>query len=76
MPAEQECRQQDLFRRFVEESIESDGRVSDELIDERRQELFISRGEAKSVMANCIEESRRHLNYCPNCGSKLPGGGT
>jgi len=69
-------RQQDLFRRFVEESIESDGGVSEELIDERRQELFISRGEAKSLITNCIEESQRHLNYCPNCGSKLPGGGT
>ena len=69
-------RQQDLFRRFVEQSIESDGGVSEELIDHRRQELFISRGEAKSVIANCIEESQRHINYCPNCGSKLPGGGT
>jgi voltage-gated potassium channel len=69
-------RQQELFRRFVEENIKSDGGASEELIDQRRQELFISRGEAKSVIANCIEESQRRINYCPNCGSKLRGGST
>ncbi len=69
-------RQRELFRRFVEENIKSDGSVSEELIDQRRQELFISRGEAKSVIANCIEESQRQINYCPNCGSKLRGGST
>ena len=66
-------RQQDLFRRFVEDSIEAEGGLSEELVEQRRQELFISRGEAKSVIANCIEESQRQTNFCPNCGSKLPG---
>lgn len=66
-------RQQDLFRRFVEEGIEVDGGVSEELVEQRRQELFISHSEAKSVIANCIEESQRAIKYCPNCGTKLPG---
>ena len=65
-------RQQDLFRRFVEDSIEAGGGVSEELVEQRRQELFISRGEAKSVIANCIEQSQRQTKFCPNCGSKLP----
>ena len=69
-------RQQDRFRRFVEDSIEVEGGVSEELVEQRRQELFISRGEAKSVIANCVEESQRQTNFCPNCGSKLPGGKT
>ena len=66
-------RQQDLFRRFVEESIEAHGSISEELVEQRRQELFISRGEAKSIIAICIEESQRTINYCPSCGKKLPG---
>jgi voltage-gated potassium channel len=66
-------RQQDLFRRFVEESLETDGSVSEELFEQRRQELFISHSEAKSIIANCIEDSQRQTNFCPNCGSRLPG---
>lgn len=66
-------RQQDRFRRFVEDSIEVEGGVSEELVEQRRQELFISRGEAKSVIANCVEESQRQTNFCPKCGSRLPG---
>jgi len=66
-------RQQDLFRQFVEQSIEAEGGVSEELVEQYRQELFISRGEAKAIIANSIEESQRQLKYCPNCGSKLPG---
>lgn len=65
-------RQQDLFRRFVEENLDADGSISEELLEQRRQELFISRGEAKSVIADCIEESQRTINYCPGCGKKLP----
>jgi len=61
-------RQQDLFRRFVEQSIEAEGSVS----EVHRQELFISPGEAKAIIANSIEESQRQMNYCPKCGSKLP----
>lgn len=66
-------RQQDLFHRFVEESFEAEGGVSEELAEQYRQELFLSRGEAKAIIANCIEESQRQANFCPNCGSKLPG---
>jgi voltage-gated potassium channel len=65
--------QRDLFRRFVEESIEDHGSISEELVEQRRQELFISRGEANSIIAMCIEDSQRTLNYCPSCGKKLPG---
>ena len=66
-------RQQDMFRRFVEESIAADGGVSEERMEQLRQELYISRGEAKSIIANCIEDSKRIVKFCPSCGSKLPG---
>ena len=65
-------RRQALFRRFVEESIEAHGELSEELVEQRRQDLFISRAEANSVIANCIDESQRVLNFCPSCGTKLP----
>jgi voltage-gated potassium channel len=45
-------RQQELFRRFVEESIEADGGISEELVAQRRQDLFISRAEANSIIAS------------------------
>ena len=64
-------RQQDIFQRFVEENIETGGAISDELVELRRQELFISRAEAKSIIDNCIEDSQQARNFCPNCGSKL-----
>jgi len=66
-------RQQDIFRSFVEESIAADGSVAEQRMEQLRQELFISSGEAKSIIANSIEESKRVIKYCPSCGSKLPG---
>ena len=66
-------RKQELFRRFVEDSIEATGGIAEELLEQRRLELFIGRTEAKSIIANCIDESQRQLNFCPSCGSKLPG---
>ncbi len=65
-------RRQALFLRFVEENIEASGELSGELVEQRRQDLFISRVEANSIIANCIDESQRALNFCPSCGSKLP----
>jgi len=65
-------RQQDIFRRFVEDSIAVEGKVSEERVEQVRQELFISHSEAKSIIANCIEDSQRTIKFCPNCGSKLP----
>ena len=65
-------RQQELFRQFVEHEIETHGDISDQAVEHRRQQLFISRGEAKSVITNCFDQSKRKLNFCPNCGNKLP----
>ena len=56
-----------------EDNIEATGGIAEELLEQRRLELFIGRTEAKSIIANCIDESRRQLNFCPSCGSKLPG---
>ncbi len=65
-------RQQDLFRQFVEHEIEAHGEVAEDILEIRRQELFISRGEARAVIANSIYKSKRSLNFCPSCGDKLP----
>ena len=65
-------RQQAQFRRFVEQSIDASGGISDDLVEQLRQEFFISRAEATSIIANCIEEAQQRLNFCPSCGSKLP----
>lgn len=65
-------RNQDLFRHFVEEKIALDGNVPEDFIERHRLELYISRNEAKSVITNCIAESQRKVNFCPDCGSKLP----
>ncbi|MCU7917213.1 MAG: potassium channel family protein [Candidatus Thiodiazotropha sp. (ex Epidulcina cf. delphinae)] len=66
-------RQQNLFRRLVEQNIEAGNPVSEAMLEPHRIELFISRTEARSIIANCIEESQRPLNFCPECGSRLPG---
>jgi voltage-gated potassium channel len=65
-------RQQDLFRQFAEHEIRSHGKVAEEVSEVRRQELFISRGEARSIVADCIQQSKKTVNYCPSCGEKLP----
>ncbi len=65
-------RQQEQFRRFVEESIEASSGISEELVEQLRQDFFISRAEATSIISNCIEESQQRLKFCPSCGSKLP----
>lgn len=65
-------RQQDLFRRSVEQHIEAGNTDSEEELEKHRIELFISRAEATSIIASCIEESQRTLNFCPKCGGRLP----
>ena len=65
-------RQQALFRRFVEERIEDGSELSDESVEQLRQDLFINRAEARSIIANCLDESQRPRNFCPSCGSRLP----
>jgi voltage-gated potassium channel len=65
-------RQQAQFRRFVEESIDASGRISEDRVEQLRQEFFISRAEAASIVSNCIEESQQRLKFCPSCGTKLP----
>ncbi|MCG7983212.1 MAG: ion transporter [Candidatus Thiodiazotropha lotti] len=65
-------RQQDLFRMFVEKQIEKRGAVDERQVEQRRQELFISRAEARSIIASSIEALQSPLNFCPHCGKKLP----
>ncbi|MFC1748007.1 ion transporter [Pseudomonadota bacterium] len=63
--------QQTLFRRFVKESVELSGNVDEVLVEQKRLELFISRGEAKTVVAHCIEHHRNRFNFCPHCGKGI-----
>lgn len=65
-------RQQDLFRQFVEGEIKVHGKVEEGLLEMRREELFIGRGEARSIIDDSIDKSKRQLNFCPSCGEKLP----
>ncbi len=65
-------RQRDSFCRSVEDNIEANGSISEKLLEQRRQDLFISHAGANSIIANCIDESQQPLNFCPNCGRKLP----
>jgi len=65
-------RQQNLFSEFVEQEIKAHGEVTEDLVEIRRQELFISRGEARSIIANCVDKSKKQLKFCPSCGDKLP----
>ncbi len=65
-------RQQDLFRQFAEHEIKSHGKVADDVLEIRRQELLLSRGEARSIVAESLKKSKKQLNFCPNCGEKLP----
>ena len=65
-------RKQSLFRQTVEESLKNNGQISDELIEQRRQELFIGQAEANTIVSSCINESQQTLHYCPSCGKKLP----
>lgn len=66
-------RKQALFRRIMEDSIETNGEVSEELVERCRQDLFINDEQASAIVDSCIDESKRPLNYCPSCGSKLSG---
>lgn len=65
-------RQQDLFRHFVEKQIELSGSVDEQQKELRRQELFISRAEARAITAELLDERNNPANFCPNCGKKLP----
>ncbi|MES9851745.1 MAG: ion transporter [Candidatus Thiodiazotropha sp. L084R] len=65
-------RQQDLFRVFVEKQIEEQGSIGKIQVEQRRQELFISQAEARSIIASSVDEAQSPLNYCPHCGKKLP----
>lgn len=64
-------RKQEAFRRFVEEHIDAEGDLSEELIEQQRRELFVSRTEANSIVADYLEDAKRRINFCPNCGKKL-----
>ena len=64
-------RQQEMFRRFVEENIEATGGIDKALVEEKRHELFISRGEANSIVADCMEKHQNTFNFCPHCGKKI-----
>ncbi len=66
-------RKQNIFRRIVEDSIEyGNGDIDEVLVEENRREMFISKSEASSIIADSLEASRRKLSYCPSCGGKLP----
>jgi len=64
-------RQQAMFRHFVEESIDATGNVEEQLTEQKRNKLFLSRGEAKSIIASCIKDHQNRFNFCPHCGKKI-----
>ena len=68
-------RQQEQFKLFVFKSLSSDDKkhLNEELLEEKRQALFIGKAEADSIIELCVEEHNRQVNYCPNCGLKMPG---
>ena len=66
-------RKQNLFRGLVEDSIShNSGDIDEVYIEQQRQLLFISKGEARSIIDDSIEASKRKLRFCPACGGKLP----
>jgi voltage-gated potassium channel len=61
------------FRCLVEEQLAEHGDIPEALVDQYRQNLFISPGEADAIVAECRREAAQPMRYCPNCGSRLPG---
>lgn len=60
------------FRRLVEEHLAEHGVIPDTLMDQYRQNLFISPGEANAIVAERRREAAQPMRYCPSCGSRLP----
>lgn len=67
-------RQQEQFKLAVFKSLVSDNKdhFNKAFLEEKRQTLFIGKSEAESIIEVCIEEHNREVNYCPNCGLKIP----
>lgn len=67
-------RQQEQFKLAVFQTLIADDKSPSNqvFLEEKRQSLFISKSEAALIIEVCFEEHNRQVNYCPNCGLKIP----